>query len=101
MNAIYRPPPAAPMIPENAPFSPEQRAWLNGFFAGLLSSDARSSSALGALEDPALTAALSAQNSWPATTPRRPSFGHSEAARQNSGLSICRFNEAVDAAATL
>ena len=26
-----------PMVPENAPFSAEQRAWLNGFFAGLLS----------------------------------------------------------------
>lgn len=26
-----------PMIPENAPFSPEQRAWLNGLLAGLLS----------------------------------------------------------------
>ena len=26
-----------PILPENAPFSPEQRAWLNGFFAGLLS----------------------------------------------------------------
>ncbi len=25
-----------PLIPETAPFSPEQRAWLNGFFAGLL-----------------------------------------------------------------
>ncbi len=25
---------AAPVLPENAPFSPEQRAWLNGFFAG-------------------------------------------------------------------
>ena len=24
-----------PIIPESAPFSPEQRAWLNGFFAGL------------------------------------------------------------------
>ena len=29
------------MIPEWAPFSPEQRAWLNGFFAGLLSLDAK------------------------------------------------------------
>jgi Sulfite reductase, alpha subunit (flavoprotein) len=29
----------APMLPDNAPFSPEQRAWLNGFFAGLLSLD--------------------------------------------------------------
>lgn len=26
-----------PYIPETAPFSPEQRAWLNGFFAGLFS----------------------------------------------------------------
>jgi sulfite reductase (NADPH) flavoprotein alpha-component len=26
-----------PLIPETAPFSPEQRAWLNGFFAGLYS----------------------------------------------------------------
>ena len=28
-----------PLVPENAPFSDEQRAWLNGFFAGLLSMD--------------------------------------------------------------
>lgn len=28
-----------PLIPENAPFSTEQRSWLNGFFAGLLSLD--------------------------------------------------------------
>ena len=26
-----------PTIPENAPFTPAQRAWLNGFFAGLVS----------------------------------------------------------------
>lgn len=26
-----------PTIPENAPFTPRQRAWLNGFFAGLVS----------------------------------------------------------------
>lgn len=39
MNAIFpnaSPGPApAPVIPESAPFSAEQRAWLNGFFAGL------------------------------------------------------------------
>ena len=29
------------MIPETAPFSVEQRAWLNGFFAGMLSLDAQ------------------------------------------------------------
>ncbi|MDH4981680.1 sulfite reductase subunit alpha [Hyphomicrobium sp. D-2] len=31
--------PATPLIPESAPFTIEQRAWLNGFFAGLLSLD--------------------------------------------------------------
>ena len=25
-----------PLLPETAPFNPDQRAWLNGFFAGLL-----------------------------------------------------------------
>ncbi|PTY02432.1 sulfite reductase subunit alpha [Opitutaceae bacterium EW11] len=29
--------PFAPFIPETAPFSPDQRAWLNGFLAGLYS----------------------------------------------------------------
>jgi sulfite reductase (NADPH) flavoprotein alpha-component len=33
MNAMS--PPPIPLIPENAPFSPAQRAWLNGFLAGL------------------------------------------------------------------
>jgi sulfite reductase (NADPH) flavoprotein alpha-component len=37
---MQTPPPATPLIPESAPFTPEQRAWLNGFFAGLLSLDA-------------------------------------------------------------
>ncbi len=32
-------PPVATLIAENAPFTPEQREWLNGFFAGLLSLD--------------------------------------------------------------
>ncbi|MDE2200864.1 MAG: sulfite reductase subunit alpha [Rhodospirillales bacterium] len=32
MNALA---PPLPAIPENAPFSPAQRAWLNGFLAGL------------------------------------------------------------------
>jgi sulfite reductase (NADPH) flavoprotein alpha-component len=32
MNAMN---PPIPLIPENAPFSPAQRAWLNGFLAGL------------------------------------------------------------------
>lgn len=35
-----RPAAKVPVIPEGAPFSIEQRSWLNGFFAGLLSLDA-------------------------------------------------------------
>jgi len=39
-----------PSIPDTAPFTPEQRAWLNGFFAGLFSrAPARSGSQLSAL----------------------------------------------------
>jgi sulfite reductase (NADPH) flavoprotein alpha-component len=33
------PPPIPSLLPETAPFSEEQRAWLNGFFAGLISLD--------------------------------------------------------------
>jgi len=35
------PPANALMIPDTAPFSVEQRSWLNGFFAGVLSLDAQ------------------------------------------------------------
>ncbi len=31
------PPRFVPVIPDSAPFTPEQRAWLNGFLAGLFS----------------------------------------------------------------
>jgi sulfite reductase (NADPH) flavoprotein alpha-component len=30
-------PPIPSLIPESAPFTPEQRTWLNGLFAGLIS----------------------------------------------------------------
>ena len=33
------PPPIPNLIPEGAPFSDEQRAWLNGFFAAFVSAD--------------------------------------------------------------
>jgi sulfite reductase (NADPH) flavoprotein alpha-component len=33
------PSPFPALVPETAPFSPEQRAWLNGFFAGLVTLD--------------------------------------------------------------
>ena len=35
MSQIFAPPPVS-LIPESAPFSAEQREWLNGFFAGWL-----------------------------------------------------------------
>jgi sulfite reductase (NADPH) flavoprotein alpha-component len=37
------PPPKIEIIPSSAPFSEAQRSWLNGFFAGLLSTDAPAS----------------------------------------------------------
>ena len=39
MNAPFMPP-VIPLIPENAPFTDEQRAWLSGFLAGALALDA-------------------------------------------------------------
>ncbi|WP_108682787.1 sulfite reductase subunit alpha [Methyloceanibacter sp. wino2] len=36
---IQQPTPQTPLIPESAPFNEDQRAWLNGFFAGLMSLD--------------------------------------------------------------
>jgi len=41
----------APSLPENAPFSPLQRAWLDGFLAGLFGNGERV--AAGAIEAPA------------------------------------------------
>jgi sulfite reductase (NADPH) flavoprotein alpha-component len=36
MTISVSPPAMLPLLPETAPFTAEQRAWLNGFFAGLL-----------------------------------------------------------------
>jgi sulfite reductase (NADPH) flavoprotein alpha-component len=44
MNSPLRPP-VASIVPENAPFTTEQRLWLNGFFAGLLEGDVAALSA--------------------------------------------------------
>jgi hypothetical protein len=62
MNAFHGPLPAAPVIPETAPFSLEQRAWLNGFFAGLLSLDSQPGTALRAQEGAAFAAMLGTQS---------------------------------------
>lgn len=40
MTIQTSPPGSTALIPEDAPFTVEQRAWLNGFFAGVLSLDA-------------------------------------------------------------
>lgn len=45
------------LIPESAPFSAEQRAWLNGFFAGLLNmTDARGGDGAALAANPAIAA---------------------------------------------
>lgn len=48
---------AVPVVPDSAPFTPAQRAWLNGFLAGLFSSG---SAALGAAGSPEAAAASQA-----------------------------------------
>ncbi|MFG1463918.1 sulfite reductase subunit alpha [Xanthobacter sp. DSM 24535] len=60
MTLQTRPPQTAPnavvpFLPESAPFTPEQRSWLNGFFAGVFSSDAGATS-LSPAESAALLA---------------------------------------------
>jgi sulfite reductase (NADPH) flavoprotein alpha-component len=53
------PPPFPTLIPETAPFSPEQRTWLNGFLAGLLSLES-GINPLSAAESAALVLAVGA-----------------------------------------
>lgn len=43
--------PPIPVIPKNAPFTPEQRAWLNGYLAGLFASDEAASPSSLSVED--------------------------------------------------
>jgi len=51
----FAPPPQPPsLLPESAPFTPEQRAWLNGFFAGLISVDGNAVTPLSPAESAAL-----------------------------------------------
>jgi sulfite reductase (NADPH) flavoprotein alpha-component len=47
-------PPIPELIPESAPFTPEQRTWLNGFFAGVLSLDGAGVKPLSPAESAAL-----------------------------------------------
>src|SRR5262249_49825502 len=47
-------PPIPELIPEGAPFTAEQRTWLNGFFAGVLSLEGSGVTPLSAAESAAL-----------------------------------------------
>ena len=58
------PPPLPSLIPETAPFSPEQRTWLNGFLAGLLSLDT-GLNPLSAAESAALLVGAAAESRGP------------------------------------
>jgi sulfite reductase (NADPH) flavoprotein alpha-component len=51
MSFLEQPPKMAEIIPPTAPFSDEQRQWLNGFFAGLLSLDNAGVTALSPAEN--------------------------------------------------
>ena len=56
MSALLAPtlPAAIQLLPKDAPFSPEQQAWLNGFFAGLLKGLAERAQAQNASQAPRL-----------------------------------------------
>jgi sulfite reductase (NADPH) flavoprotein alpha-component len=59
------PPPTPSLLPESAPFSPAQRAWLNGFFAGMLSVDGNAATPLSPAESAALMPSLPTQAKGP------------------------------------
>jgi sulfite reductase (NADPH) flavoprotein alpha-component len=53
-------PPIPSLLPETAPFTPAQRAWLNGFFSGYLGLDSNGIVALSPAENAALIAGVPA-----------------------------------------
>ena len=59
-------------IPESAPFTPEQRTWLNGFFAGLVSLEGGVITPLSADEVAALMPLGLAPGAPPKKTTARP-----------------------------
>jgi sulfite reductase (NADPH) flavoprotein alpha-component len=64
-----------PVLPESAPFTSAQRAWLNGFFAGLLGLDDGTNVAIAGSPAAVLAVAPSATLPWsrktsPGTTQR-------------------------------
>lgn len=65
--------PRVPLVPDNAPFDEEQRAWLNGFLAGVLGLAASDSAAAGS--EPAATA-LARPRGEPPPAPSLPAAAH-------------------------
>src|SRR5438552_2935645 len=59
---------AIPYLPDSAPFTPDQRAWLNGFLAGLLTSRASVQSGVPAMAAAPAMATVGA----PAEAPAAP-----------------------------
>jgi sulfite reductase (NADPH) flavoprotein alpha-component len=57
-------PPVVQVIPETAPFSEEQRSWLNGFFAGMLALDSAGVSALSPAQNAAILPAEDDAAPW-------------------------------------
>lgn len=57
MNQIS-PPPRLDLVPETAPFSVEQRSWLNGFFAGMIAPDAAAVTPLSAAQGASVMAGV-------------------------------------------
>jgi sulfite reductase (NADPH) flavoprotein alpha-component len=58
------PPPTLELIPESAPFSIEQRTWLNGFFAGMISLDGASVTPLSPEQGAALVPGDDGEAPW-------------------------------------
>jgi sulfite reductase (NADPH) flavoprotein alpha-component len=65
MNFAPSPQPPS-LLPESAPFTPAQRAWLNGFFAGLISVDGSAVTPLSPTESAALMSGALAKATDPA-----------------------------------
>jgi sulfite reductase (NADPH) flavoprotein alpha-component len=61
---VQTPSPIVQVLPETAPFSEEQRSWLNGFFAGLLSLDNAGVTALSPSENAAVMGAADDSAPW-------------------------------------
>jgi sulfite reductase (NADPH) flavoprotein alpha-component len=73
----------APLIPENAPFTPAQQAWLNGFLAAMLGADRVAAPAASA----PVIAALPASEEFPW---HDPSLGLGERLALSAGRPLAR-----------